>query len=369
MTGLPVLHVQKVSGISGSEAHLLAVLPGLRERGWDARMAMLHEGEEGAQEFAGELRRRGVPLDEIRLRADLDPVALVRLTRLVRRLRPRILHTHLVHGDVYGQPAGTLARVPLRVSTKHGFNEFRDRRLFALGDRAVSGLAHVQVAISRGLAQYLAEREGFSESAFEIVHYGIEPGSEPGPYAGDEPRLLCIGRLVPIKGHSILLRAFAAAREQVPGLSLDLAGAGPLEAELRAEADRLGLGEAVAFLGRVAPVQPAIEASAIVVVPSLGEGFGMVALEAMERGRAVIASDVGGLGELVRDGETGLLVEPGSVAPLCDAIVALARDLDRARALGRAGRARAVAEFSQERCLDRTEELYRSALARRRLTP
>ena len=351
-----VLHVQKVAGISGSEMHLLSLLPGLRARGWDARMLMLHEREPGAADFARELRARDVPVDELAIRLDLDPLAFGRVTRRVWALRPRVVHTHLVHGDAYGLPAGVLARVPLRFSTKHGFNEFRDRRLFALGDRAVSSLAHVQIAISRGLAEYLAEREGFDAGSFEIVHYGIAAGPEPPP-PPPGPRLLCVGRLIPIKGHETLLRAFAAAREEVPELTLDLAGTGPLEQELR----RLA-GDGVRFLGHVAPVQPLIEQSAIVVVPSLGEGFGMVALEAMERARAVIAARVGGLPEIV--GDAGLLVPPGEVEPLRAAIVDLARHLPRAEELGRAGRARALVEFSEERCIERTEALYRKALAR-----
>ena len=116
------------------------------------------------------------------------------------------------------------------------------------------------------------------------------------------------------------------------------------------------------FLGYVAPIQSAIERSAIVVVPSMGEGFGMVALEAMERARPVIAAEIGGLGELVRDGETGLLVAPGEAEPLRDAIVRLAANLELAAGMGRAGRVRALRDFLEERCVDRTEILYRSAL-------
>lgn len=364
--GVRVLHLQKVAGISGSEAHLLSLLPRLRERGWDARLLMLHENEPGAWDFARELAARGVPYDEIDIASDVDPRAFLRLIAYLVRQRPQILHTHLVHADAYGQIAGTLARVPVRISTKHGFNEFREARAFALADRGVASLAHVHIAISRGLARYLADTEGFGESGFEIVHYGIAERGEPPPYRGGVPRLLCVGRLIPIKGHIVLLRAFAEARREVPELRLDIAGRGPLEPALRALTRELRLNDAVRFLGYVSPIQRAIEESAIVVVPSMGEGFGMVALEAMERARPVIAAAIGGLGELVRHGETGLLVEPGAAEPLARAIVELASDLDRARRLGAAGRTRALVEFLEERCVDRTEILYREALEGRR---
>jgi glycosyltransferase involved in cell wall biosynthesis len=353
-----ILHVQKVAGISGSEAHLLQLLPDLRERGWDVEFLMLHENEPGAWEFARELQARGVPLDDVRLRADVDPIAYAEVASRLARRRPRVLHTHLVHADVYGQIAGAMARVPLRLSTKHGFNWFREGRFFGLADRAVASLAHVHVAISQGLAHYLAEIEGFDESGFEIVHYGIAGRNGVEPYAATEPRLLCIGRLIPVKGHLVLLRALAQARGRVPGLTLDIAGQGPLEPALKAYAGELGLSDTVRFRGFVSPIQTAIENAAAVVVPSLGEGFGMVALEAMERGRAVIASDVGGLPEIVADWETGLVVPAGDAEALADAMVALASDLPRAAAMGEAGRRRAVESFTQERSTQAIERLY-----------
>jgi glycosyltransferase involved in cell wall biosynthesis len=363
MTGRPVLHTQKVAGISGSEAYLLQLLPDLRERGWDVRFLMLHEDEPGAWEFAGELTGRGVPLDDIRLRADVDPIAFGEVVAYLARARPRILHTHLVHADVYGQLAGSIARVPLRLSTKHGFNEFREGRWFGFADRTVGSLAHVHIAISQGLAQYLAETEGFDEQDFEIVHYGIASAGEATPYAGTEPRLLCVGRLIPIKGHLVLLRALAQARARVPGVVLDVAGRGPLEPALKAYARELGIEDAVRFLGFVSPVQKAIEEVAIAVVPSLGEGFGMVALEAMERARPVIVSAVGGLPEIVAEGQTGLVVAPADAEALADAIVTLAGDLPRSEEMGRAARKRALSEFTPERCVERVEALYARPLA------
>jgi glycosyltransferase involved in cell wall biosynthesis len=362
-----VLHVGKVSGISGSEAHLLTLLPDLRRRGWDARFCLLHEGEAGAAEFAGRLEHAGVPVERVRMRRDVDPVAFARLLGVVRRTRPALLHTHLVHADAYGLPAGKLARVPVLASTKHGFNAFRERRAFALADRGLARLADVHIAISAGLARYLAEVEGLDESRFEIVHYGIAPGDEPPP-ARRGPRLLCVGRLVPIKGHDTLLRAFAAAAVSVPGLTLELAGDGPLRGKLEALAAELGVAGTVTFAGRVPSVVPAYERAAIVVVPSRGEGFGMVALEAAERGRAVIASAVGGLPEIVEDGVTGVLVPPDDVERLAAAIAELAADGDRAARLGGAARERALREFTLDRCADRTDAVYRAALERRAST-
>jgi glycosyltransferase involved in cell wall biosynthesis len=318
-------------------------------------MLVLHENEPGAYEFIEQIRAAGVPTEAWRMRFDLDPRVPARLALR----RPDILHTHLVHADLLGLPAGALARVPVRISTKHGFNEFRDRRVVAAADRVAARFAHRQIAISAGLARYLSETEGFVSDAFTVVHYGIEPGPEP-PAPPSEPRLVAVGRLIPIKGLDVLLRAFAAARQEVPELTLEIAGAGPLESELRA-----GAPDGVVLLGRVSPPGPLYERNAIVVVPSRGEGFGMVALEAAERGRAAIVSDVGGLPEIVEDGTTGLVVPREDVGALARAIVELARDPARVRALGAAARQRAVAQFSASAAAEGVACIYRQELSRR----
>jgi glycosyltransferase involved in cell wall biosynthesis len=363
MSAPVVLHIGKVAKISGSENHLLLLLPRLRERGYDVRFLLLHEDEPGALDFRRRLEETGVPVDAIRLPFAADPRAIRRLLALIRRHRPVIVHTHLVHADFLGLVAGRICRVPVLMSTKHGFNSFRDRRAFALADRTIGRLADPHIAISHGLARYLVEAEGFAPDEFTVVHYGIEPRPEPPSRDLGAATLVCVGRLVPIKGHDVLFRAFAQARDNVPGLELRLAGSGELEAELRSRVEELHIDDAVEFLGMVQPVEPLLEDAAIVVVPSLGEGFGMVALEAMERGRAVIASDVGGLPEIVVHGETGLIVPRGDADALASAIVQLANDLPRAAAMGVAGRKRALATFGQERCTEQTAALYEAALS------
>lgn len=350
-----VLHIQKVKGISGSEAHLLSLLPALRARGFDAQMLVLHEGEPGALEFAERLRASDVPTELLRMRADVDPLVFARLLRR----RPTIVHTHLVHADLHGLVAAAAARAPIRVSTKHGFNEFRDHRAIALADRTASRFAHAQIAISHGLAHYLEETEGYRPGTFTVVHYGIELGAPP-PAPPSTPSLVAIGRLIPIKGFDVLLQAFALAQRDVPELRLELAGSGPLEDTLRRTAPA-----GVRLLGHVTPVAPLLERNAVVVVPSRGEGFGMVALEAAERGRAAIVSDVGGLPEIVADGETGLVVPPNDVDALAAAIVSLTRESERARELGAAARRRAADQFSSEGAVDGVERVYRHLLQSR----
>ena len=339
------------------------MLPALRERGFDVAATMLHEGEPGAEEFAARLGERGVPVERIRLGRATDPLSFSWRPRTIRRTRPEIVHTHLVHADFHALPAARLARVPVVVSTKHGFNAFRDGRAFAAADRAVAALADVHVAISAGLARYLGESEGFDPASFEIVHYGIERGPKPPPLPG-APRLAIVGRLVPIKGHDVLFRAVAAAREQVPGMTLEVAGDGPLEAELRASVARLGLEDVVSFLGGVSPVAPALERAQVVVVPSFGEGFGMVALEAIER-RAPRRGERRrrAPGDRRRWSEQGFSSRRGTRRVSRRRSWISRPDPGRAAAFGAAARVRALEVFSQDRCTDRIEALYGTALA------
>ncbi len=324
-----VLHVQKVSGISGSERHLLSVLPLLRERGWDIRMLVLHSGEPGAAEFVREL---DVPAESWRMRADVDPAIFARLVARSRGVP--VVHAHLVHAHFHALPAALLARVRVRVAHHHGFNEFRERRLFAAADRLVERCATRHVAISSGLAEYLSGTEGL-RAPFEVVRYGIAAGAEPSP-PPQEPRLAAVGRLIPIKGFDVLLRAFGAARARVPGLTLEVAGSGPLAAELRAAAP-----EGVSFLGHVAPAGPVLERAAVVIVPSR------------------VATRVGGLPEVVDDGETGLVVPSEDEEALAHAIVELVTDPEGVRRLGTAARRRALEAFPVSSPADELDRLYR----------
>ena len=360
-----VVHLVKVAGIAGAETHLLSLLPGLRRRGWDVRLLMLHEGEAGAGEFARVLasrgvrwRRSGFAQTSIRMR--------LRASRAVSRAAAQCCYTR-----ISSTRTSTVSRRPgwpgcLSVSARSTASTSSGRTPASRSPTASSAVsADTHVAVSRGLAQYLAATEGFEEDKFEIAHYGIRAEPAAPRYDGP-PCLLAIGRLIPIKGHFVLLRAVALALGQVPDLELRLAGAGPLEATLRTFAAELGIADRVRLLGHVEPVRPAIEESSFVVVPSLGEGFGLVALEAMERSRAVVASAVGGLLDIVVDDVTGALVPPGEAEPLAAAIVELARDPERAARMGALGRLRVEDLFTEERSLDRAEQLYREALARRR---
>jgi len=204
------------------------------------------------------------------------------------------------------------------------------------------------------------------ESVASVIHNARRiPEPVRDPRLPDKPGLLCLGRLSAEKGFDVVLTALAELTSRVAEARLAIAGDGPEREALTAQASALGLSRRVDFLGWVAPDQiPAlIAAAAVVVVPSRWEGFGLAALEAALMARPVVASDVGGLREVVEDGVTGLLVPPESSDRLADAIEHLLTHPETAVKMGLAGRRRAVREFGWPQHVDAYDQLYRKLTA------
>jgi glycogen(starch) synthase len=182
-------------------------------------------------------------------------------------------------------------------------------------------------------------------------------------YAGSGPLVVFSGRLVYEKGVHDLLRAMPRLRRRHPGIRLVVAGSGPHDEALRAQARALRLGRSVCFPGFVGEAELAALAAAAdcAVVPSIYEPFGLVALEAAAAGTPLVVADVGGLREFVQPGHTGLRFRPGDAAGLADAVTALLSDQVLARRMARAARAVVTADYSWDRLAARTAEVYERA--------
>lgn len=208
--------------------------------------------------------------------------------------------------------------------------------------------------------QHQLERDGIRTR--EVIWPGVRPIAARPPLAGP-PTVTFAGRLAPEKGAEVLVRAFARVRLRHPDARLSIAGTGSAEPVLRTLIDRLQLGDSAQLHGHLHG--PALEAvldrAWVHAVPSRWpEPFGMTATEAMMRGTAVVASDIGGLAETVQHEVTGLRVPPGDERALADALERLLADRALAEGFGRAGRARASEQFAIDVCLTRFEKLYDS---------
>jgi glycosyltransferase involved in cell wall biosynthesis len=362
---MKILHATKVQGIGGAEQHLLALLPALRERGIDARFLSL-DAKDDAERFYRALDDRSVPWTSIPCGHDISPRLAGSFAAAVRRERPDLLHTHMVHADAYGSVAAHLSRTPF-VSTRHN----DDRYLlgpFRFVDRAFMNGVGAIVAISNAVREFHIHA-GLPERKLVTIHYGLDdfpsvPSELTPADAGippDVPLILAIGRLIEQKDHATLLDAFARVRGAQPRARLAILGWGRLEAETKERARALGLADAVLLPGRVEP-SAWLNRADVFAHTSRWEGFGIVLLEAMLAGLPIVATRVSAIPEIVVDGVTGVLAEPGDAAAIAAALSALLADPQRRRELGEAGRRRAQEEFSVARMTDRTIEVYEGVL-------
>ena len=358
--------MHKLKGVSGSEGHLLALLPALRAAGIDARFLGLDVPGSEAPRFYERLDELGVPHRSVRCGPDVSPRLARAVVRAVRAENPDLLHTHLVHADVYGAIAAAVTRTPY-VSTRHN----DDRYLlgpFRYLDRGFARGARRLIAISDAVRIFL-EKAGHDRAKLVTIRYGLDaiPGasSEPTPeqvgIPPGAPLALAVGRLIAQKDHATLLRAFALVHAELPEARLAILGSGPLESETRALVRALGLDDAVSLPGRT-DIRDWLERSNVFVHTSRWEGFGIVLLEAMLASLPVVATSVSAVPEVVADGETGVLVAVGDVGGIASALRELLDDSERAQQLGSAGRVRALREFSVARMAERTVEVYREAL-------
>ena len=212
------------------------------------------------------------------------------------------------------------------------------------------------------------EAEGLGP--FRIIPNGCEE-REARPPLGSEPRLAYAGRLSAEKGVDTLLRAFKRLLGHIPGARLEIVGDGPLRDRLQELARRLGINDDVDFAGPLptTEMERRLETAWVQAVPSKwDEPFGMVAIEAMMRGTAVLASNGGGLRDIVRTGETGLLVAHDNVEAWASALTHLLSDRDRCEAMGAAGRKVALDEYTVDHKIDRILSLYENLLNREQKT-
>jgi glycosyltransferase involved in cell wall biosynthesis len=346
---MKVAHIHRMRGIGGSERHLLTLLPALADRGVEPVFIGLDDPAWDASDFYSALTVPAIRLPSPR---DLDPLLLA---RLVRRLQADVVHTHLVHADLYGGLAARLRGTRL-VSTKHNDDPFR-LGPFRFIERGLARFADRIVTITDALRAFTIEQVGVPEAKVETIHYGLDHlpaawgANPPVDVPADARVVLAVARLTMQKGVDVAVRALSALP---PDTVLVVLGEGPERAALEQLAADLGVVDRVFLLGRVPDVAAWLQRAAAFVHPARWEGFGLAVLEAMLAGLPVVASNVSSLPELVVEGETGFLVPPDDAAALAAAV---GRALTMPQ-LGAAARERARGEFSVARMASRTVDLY-----------
>lgn len=305
------------------------------------------------------------------------PAALARCLHALRRtliqFAPDVVHSHMFHANLLTRLMRPTLAVPRLISTSHSTQEGGHLRLIGL--RWTDRWADRTIGVSDAVVRNLLVHRACPAAKLGTVHNGIDvtrfaPGSALRTTTraalgidADTPLLLAVGRLVPAKDYPNLLTAFAQMAQQNPKAILAIAGAGPGHAALVEQAQKLGLADRVRLLGVRRDIPALMNAADLFVSSSAWEGFGLVVAEAMACEKIVVATDCGGVREVV--GSCGHLVAPGDSLALADAcIAALKLPATSAEAAGRAARARIVQHFSLDTAVDRWLRLYGETDAR-----
>jgi glycosyltransferase involved in cell wall biosynthesis len=366
-----IIHLSKMTGTAGSEGHLLALLEGLRAAGLDACLWILVEPDKPVLDYVDRAQALGIPVERLIIHRDLDPALWRQLVTRLRAMQPDIVHTHLLHADLYGITAARRARVPYVVSSRHNDDRFRRRLPIRLLHRWLWSQTDAGIAISEAIRQFSISAEGAAPDRIHTVHYGLNPASIQAPSdaraqlraALDLPsETLLIGsvcRLIEQKGLSYGLRGFAQIADQFPTTHYVIAGDGPLRADLETAVHSLNLAGRVHFLGWRSDADAIFAALDLLLAPSLWEGFGLVFLEAMALSVPILSTGVSAIPEVVIDGETGWLVPPRDPDAIAAALREALSDPVLLCARGGNGRQRLLTHFTVQAMVENTLDVYR----------
>jgi glycosyltransferase involved in cell wall biosynthesis len=318
-------------------------------------------------DLEGELARGGIPVRHLGKRPGLDRRLFGEVSRLLRAFRPEAVHTHQ-YVLRYVLPALVRHRTPVRLHTIHNVAEKEVDRAGRIVHHAAFRLGVIPVAIAQEVADSL--RRVYGVEGAPLIPNGIPVERYACPavmrdewraregFGPDAVLFVCVGRLSRQKNPALLLDAFALGPASNPRSRLLFVGDGELRGEMEARASSLGLRERVRFLGVRTDVPEILGAADIFVLPSDWEGNPLSVMEAMAAGKPAVCTAVGGVPELVEDGVTGLLVQPGDEGALAAALIDLATD-DRARTeIARVAARRAAEHFGIETMARSYERLY-----------
>ncbi|HEU4950937.1 MAG TPA: glycosyltransferase [Holophagaceae bacterium] len=365
-------------GRGGAETQLVRIATTLKARGWKVGILSLFPWSD----FAEELAAAGIPHEvcepsRMPKNRPLIPFRMtLRLLRVLRAWKPSALVTFSYHSDVLGRVCGRLAGVPVVIGslrTAYAKSPMRERVY-----RATEPLVDLTISNSQAGVAYMVSRRVLTLRKTRVIPNGMFTADYPSPAPREEVRRelgldpedflwLAVGTLNPAKDYPGLLQAAARCAEAEPRFRLRIAGGGEARAGLEAEAAALGLQDRVAFLGKRADVPRLFKAADGFVLSSAWEGLPNAVMEALASGLPVVATDVGGVRELIEPGRSGWIVPPRDPDALGRALQeVMALDGEARAAAGAEGRARMVAGHDNTRVADRWEQELRQAVAAKR---
>ncbi len=347
----------------GGQNQALLLLKGLHTRGHTAELVAAERSALGERAAAS-----GIPVHFVSRGFFRLPAAL-KIRQLLRGERFNLVHANEAHAVSAAWLSATHRHVPLVISRRVGYPIGKSRIA-----RARYEAASRIVANSKWVADQAAA-SGAPRDKLSVVYEGTEiplrftpeqrqAARQRWQISGEAPLLGCVGVLLPDKGQEWLIRALAEVRKEFPAAKLLLAGDGPCRAQLESQARQLGIEDAVIFAGFVTDVESVYAALDVFLLPSFFEALNNSLLAAMAYEVPSISFNRGALGEIIEDGQSGLLVEAANLPTLQSATLSILRDPAAARKMGEAGRKRIAENFSSEKMIEGTIAVYQS-LARK----
>lgn len=360
---MQLVHALEFGGAERLAATISASLP--RDR-FSASVCGLFGGE---GPLAAELRRRNVPHFYQEAEKKGKPSLFADLFRLFRRERVDIVQVHGAYGLMHGIVPATLAGVKV-VYTEHAKQSILRVRSIGLAARHLPRCVAKTVCVSEDLRVFFRDTLGVADKRLRVVYNGIDADRfradrEPFTAGSGEVVIGCVARLTEAKDHDNLLTAFAAARRAHANLRLMIVGDGELRSAVEKRIAALGIAGHVDMLGGRDDVPQLLARMDVFVLSSKREGFPVAILEAMAAGRPVVATDVGGVTEVVSSGSDGIVVPPEDAGALADALVGLVNDPAAARRMGQRGMERVRSSFDARVVIRQYADLFTSVVGNR----
>lgn len=367
---IDVLHLIGALSPGGAERNLYYLAPSMaRSRFRYGICCLVRRGD-----FATDVEQAGVPVWELGYRKRYTCSSVWRLSRLLRRHKVKVLHTHLFVSGFVGRLAGLLAGTPVMITHEHGKTLWKKwyHRLF---ERMALSVTDVRIAVSRDILDLRLEHEHTPPSKIRLVHNAVDPRAfEIGEEVrtarrkelGVESKFVIgtVGRLVDAKAYDLLLEVAEDVCTERPDARFVLVGEGRLGESLRRLAESRGLSDKVLFLGKRTDIPDLMAAMDLYLITSKREGLPLALIEAMMSARPIVSTSVGGIPDTISSEREGILVQPGARSGLSGAIMALMDDPERRKSMGEMGRRRAVELFSPGKVLEELETIYGELLDR-----
>jgi glycosyltransferase involved in cell wall biosynthesis len=357
--------------IGGAEVLLVDLVRGIKEAGYDVSVGYSTYGP-----LERNILELGVPCVLLPRLGRIDPVLLLRICQLILREKPDVVHTHLFKSDLHGRLAARLCGVPVVISTSHNNDIWARRFPLGLLYGLTAKLTDRVIAVSNEVRDYQIQYTGISTVKICVIENGVDVRrfsgqEESGRAFRDEfqigagvPLIGIIGRLQPQKDHANFLKAAVQIRSKLPDVRFLVVGDGPLRDELITEAQTLGLASAVIFCGIRQDIPAIMAALNLLVISSKWEGLPVTLLEGMAAHLPIVSTAVGGVPNVVIDGESSLLVPSEDSLALANACLKILQNPTFAHSLAQAGYERVKSHFSLDAMIAKTLNLYEELLER-----